>query len=210
MLELKNFLSIFKTASEQLSADITPTPFGCLVVYEIERFEWMWRWRSFIGISVREYRIENIGRKIHLRSLHYIAIFLHPVAKKFSVSQHCNSDSAIIIVLIMFTHYIVNFKLKFIMILEEHLLLLIFTKINRRIQYHFQVPNNHQRRKTRIRRKYRWWYGTPARSATAERIFSSSDRMLEEGRRWLSSKVVDDVLTIRDFRNMVSFALSFK
>ncbi|CAF1494105.1 unnamed protein product [Adineta ricciae] len=44
--------------------------------------------------------------------------------------------------------------------------------------------------------------GVPASSATSERVFSSSGRILEKRRQSLNSDVVDDMLMIRNFRDM--------
>ena len=45
-------------------------------------------------------------------------------------------------------------------------------------------------------------FGIPASSATSERILSASRRLLEDRRQSLSSDVVDNVLLIRNFRNI--------
>lgn len=45
-------------------------------------------------------------------------------------------------------------------------------------------------------------FGVPASSATAERIFSASGRILEKRRQSLNSENVDDILMIRNFRDM--------
>jgi hypothetical protein len=45
-------------------------------------------------------------------------------------------------------------------------------------------------------------FGVPASSATSERIFSSSGRILEKRRQSLSPDIVDDILMIRNFRNI--------
>jgi hypothetical protein len=43
-------------------------------------------------------------------------------------------------------------------------------------------------------------FGIPASSATSERIFSASGRILEERRQTLNCDVVDDMLFLRNFR----------
>jgi hypothetical protein len=45
-------------------------------------------------------------------------------------------------------------------------------------------------------------FGVPASSATSERIFSSSGRILEKRRQSLSPDIVDNILMIRNFRDM--------
>ena len=45
-------------------------------------------------------------------------------------------------------------------------------------------------------------FGIPASSATSERIFSASGRVLDDRRQSLSSDLVDDVLLMRNFRNI--------
>ncbi|CAF1387580.1 unnamed protein product [Rotaria sordida] len=45
-------------------------------------------------------------------------------------------------------------------------------------------------------------FGVPASSATSERVFSSSSRILEKRRQSLNPDVVDDMLMIRNFRDM--------
>jgi len=45
-------------------------------------------------------------------------------------------------------------------------------------------------------------FGIPASSATAERIFSASGRILEKRRQSLNPDNVDDILMIRNFRDM--------
>ncbi|CAF1578565.1 unnamed protein product [Rotaria sordida] len=45
-------------------------------------------------------------------------------------------------------------------------------------------------------------FGIPASSATSERVFSSSSRILEKRRQSLNPDVVDDMLMIRNFRDM--------
>lgn len=44
--------------------------------------------------------------------------------------------------------------------------------------------------------------GVPASSATSERIFSASGRILEERRQNLKESAVDDMLLLRNFRRM--------
>ncbi len=44
--------------------------------------------------------------------------------------------------------------------------------------------------------------GVPASSATSERVFSPSDRVLEKRRQSLNPDIVDDILMIRNFRNI--------
>ena len=44
--------------------------------------------------------------------------------------------------------------------------------------------------------------GIPASSATSERVFSASGRILEERRQNLSGDIVNDILFLRNFRNM--------
>lgn len=44
--------------------------------------------------------------------------------------------------------------------------------------------------------------GVPASSATSERIFSASGRILEERRQNLKERAVDDMLLLRNFRRM--------
>jgi hypothetical protein len=44
--------------------------------------------------------------------------------------------------------------------------------------------------------------GVPASSATSERVFSASGRILEKRRQSLNPDVVDDILIIRNFRDM--------
>ncbi len=50
--------------------------------------------------------------------------------------------------------------------------------------------------------------GVPASSATSERVFSSSGRVLEKRRQSLSPDIVDDILMIRNFRNMQCFVFA--
>jgi hypothetical protein len=45
-------------------------------------------------------------------------------------------------------------------------------------------------------------FGVPASSATSERVFSASGRILEKRRQSLKPNVVDDMLMIRNFRDM--------
>ncbi len=45
-------------------------------------------------------------------------------------------------------------------------------------------------------------FGIPVSSATSERVFSSSDQILEKRRQSLNPDVVDDILMIRNFRDM--------
>ncbi|CAF3882251.1 unnamed protein product [Rotaria sordida] len=44
--------------------------------------------------------------------------------------------------------------------------------------------------------------GVPASSATSERVFSSSGRILEKRRQYLKPDIVDDILMIRNFRDV--------
>ena len=48
----------------------------------------------------------------------------------------------------------------------------------------------------------KWLLGIPASSATSERIFSSTGRVLEARRQNLSGDVVNDILFLRNFRNI--------
>ncbi|CAF1243149.1 unnamed protein product [Rotaria sp. Silwood1] len=48
----------------------------------------------------------------------------------------------------------------------------------------------------------KWLLGIPASSATSEPIFSASGRVLEERRQNLGSDIVNDILFLRNFRNM--------
>jgi hypothetical protein len=45
-------------------------------------------------------------------------------------------------------------------------------------------------------------FGVPASSATSGRVFSSSGRILEKRRQSLSPDIVDDILMLRNFRDM--------
>ncbi|CAF2828633.1 unnamed protein product [Rotaria sp. Silwood2] len=49
----------------------------------------------------------------------------------------------------------------------------------------------------------KWLLGIPASSATNERIFSASGRILEERRQNLNGEIVNDILFLRNFRNML-------
>ena len=48
----------------------------------------------------------------------------------------------------------------------------------------------------------KWLLGIPASSATSERIFSSTGRVLEARRQNLSGDAVNDILFLRKFRNI--------
>ncbi|CAF1561911.1 unnamed protein product [Rotaria magnacalcarata] len=48
----------------------------------------------------------------------------------------------------------------------------------------------------------KWLLGIPANSATSERIFNTSGRVLEERRQNLSGDVVNDILFLKNFRNI--------
>ena len=48
----------------------------------------------------------------------------------------------------------------------------------------------------------KWLLGIPASSATSERVFSASGRVLEERRQNLNGDIVNDILFLRNFRNM--------
>ena len=45
-------------------------------------------------------------------------------------------------------------------------------------------------------------FEVPTKSARSERVFSSFGRVLEKWRQWLNPDVVDDMLMIRNFRDM--------
>jgi hypothetical protein len=88
LVPLVNFLSLFRAASEQLSADTTPTLH--LVV------PWFWKLKNACEINDDDHLLlvqfkhavsKMLDEKIHLTSLHYIATFLYPVTKKFSVRR---------------------------------------------------------------------------------------------------------------------------
>jgi hypothetical protein len=86
---LVNFLSLFKSASEQLSADTTPTIH--LVV------PWFWKLKNACEINDDDDQLlliqfkqavwKMLDEKVHLTPLHYIATFLYPVTKKLPVRQ---------------------------------------------------------------------------------------------------------------------------
>lgn len=87
ILELENFLSIFKTASEQLSADATPTLH--LVVTWFTKLKDLCQCRDDDHLLVSHFKnvvSKMLDEKVHLTPLHYIATLLYPVTKKFSVS----------------------------------------------------------------------------------------------------------------------------
>jgi hypothetical protein len=46
-------------------------------------------------------------------------------------------------------------------------------------------------------------HAVPASSATSERIFSASGRILEERRQNLNEEVVNDILLLRNFRKCI-------
>ena len=48
----------------------------------------------------------------------------------------------------------------------------------------------------------KYLFGVPASSATSERVFSASGRILEKRRQSLDPDIVDDILLIRNFRDM--------
>ena len=87
ILDLVKFLSLFKTASEQLSADSSPTLH--LVV------PWFSKLKSSCEINDNDHLLlvqfktavsKILDNKVYLTSLHYIATFLYPSTKKFLVS----------------------------------------------------------------------------------------------------------------------------
>ncbi len=92
--DLVSFLSEFKTASEQLSADTKPTLH--LVV------PWFFKLKNLCNIQSNDHFLlgqfknaisKMLDEKIHLTSLHYIATFLYPGTKKLLVSQVFSTKS---------------------------------------------------------------------------------------------------------------------
>jgi hypothetical protein len=81
------FLSIFKMASEQLSADQTPTMHLVIPWFsklkracEVEEND------SLLLVQFKNAVNATLDEKVHLAPLHYIATFLHPATKRFAVS----------------------------------------------------------------------------------------------------------------------------
>jgi hypothetical protein len=86
VLDLVKFLSLFKVASEQLSADTSPTLH--LVV------PWFWKLKNsceakaddhLLLAQFKDALLKMLDEKVYLTSLHYIATFLYPATKKFPV-----------------------------------------------------------------------------------------------------------------------------
>jgi hypothetical protein len=86
IIDLVKFLSLFKAASEQLSADTSPTLH--LVV------PWFWKLKNSCvakdddQLLLNQFRkaVSNmLDDKVYLTPLHYIATFLYPATKKLQV-----------------------------------------------------------------------------------------------------------------------------
>lgn len=98
-----NFLSLFKAASEQLSADTTP------ILHFV--VPWFWKLKNACQTDDNDHLLlvqfknavsKMLDEKMHLTSLHYIATFLYPVTKKFSVRRFFSTT---------FSFYFKNFLL---------------------------------------------------------------------------------------------------
>lgn len=87
LVDLAKFLSLFKVASEQLSADTTPTLH--LVVPWFTKLKNSCESKDSEPLLLTQFKSlvsKMLDEKVHLTSLHYIATFLHPATKTFSVS----------------------------------------------------------------------------------------------------------------------------
>jgi hypothetical protein len=101
--DLVKFLSLFKVASEHLSADTSPTLH--LVV------PWVSKLKASCEIQHDDHTLliqfkhavsRMLDEKVHLTSLHYIATFLYPGTKKFSVSRFLFSNTSSFFSVILF------------------------------------------------------------------------------------------------------------
>jgi hypothetical protein len=87
LFDLVKFLSLFKVASEQLSADASPTLH--MVVPWFTKLKNSCEPKADDHVLLGQFKkavSKMLDDKVHLTSLHYIAIFLYPETKKLSVS----------------------------------------------------------------------------------------------------------------------------
>lgn len=87
VLEFVKFLSLFKVASEQLSSDTLPTLH--LVVPWFSKLQISCEVTDndhLLMVQFKNAVSKMLDDKVYLTSLHYIATFLYPITKKFSVS----------------------------------------------------------------------------------------------------------------------------
>ncbi|CAF3949970.1 unnamed protein product [Rotaria sp. Silwood2] len=242
------FLSLFKVASEQLSADTTPTLH--LVVPWFTKLKASCEPKDDEPILLIQFKnavSKMLDEKIYLTPLHYIATFLYPTLSN-SLRKEIYADTRKI--------------LRTLGIQEEDSS--SATKMNdalnnsrKKKKNYFIVQNDVMQEfagdveqdqdsdddsdeidryiKTKLsfskdETLLGWWnkhslifpqlsqlakslFGVPASSATSERIFSSSGRILEKRRQSLKPDVVDDLLMIRNFREILDcfyFALYLK
>ncbi|CAF1199180.1 unnamed protein product [Adineta ricciae] len=242
VIELEKFLSLFKVASEQLSADTSPTLH--LVV------PWFWKLKGsctlkdddhLLLIQLKNAVSKMLDEKIHLTSLHYIATCLYPSTKKLQIlDDNYRTETYADIRKIMITLDIREECLS----LSSEMNSRITNKRSKKMKNNHVVENDvmvefagdveedsddesdeldrYLTTKTSFTKDdtlLKWWkkhslifsqlamlakslFGIPASSATSERVFSSFGRILEKRRQLLSPDVVDDMLMIRNFRDM--------
>ncbi|CAF1152767.1 unnamed protein product [Adineta steineri] len=240
--DVEKFLSLFKVASEQLSADTSPTLH--LVV------PWFWKLKASCipnqddSLLLNQFKnaVSNmLDDKVHLTSLHYIATCLYPATKKLqtledSYRNEIYADIRKIIVTLGIREEnsslssktnskTTNKRLKKkknnfikendVMVefagdpeddsdddsdeLERYLKTkLSFTKDDTIIQWW----NKHSLLFPELALLAKSLLGIPASSATSERIFSASGRILEKRRQSLNPDVVHDMLMMRNFRDI--------
>ncbi|CAF0981740.1 unnamed protein product [Rotaria sordida] len=242
LLDLVKFLFLFKVASEQLSADTSPTLH--LVV------PWFTKLKNSCEIEEGDHLLlvqfknavsRMLDEKIYLTSLHYIATFLYPATKKFltlssSFRDEIYSDTRKMIqtIGIQQEHSTVSStkqtnianktskKKKTNLVIQKDVMQEfagveeedfdddsdeIDRYINTKLSFSSDDTllgwwNKHSLIFPQLALLAKSLLGVPASSATSERVFSSSGRILEKRRQYLKPDIVDDILMIRNFRDV--------
>ncbi|CAF4859520.1 unnamed protein product [Rotaria sp. Silwood1] len=242
ILALVKFLSLFKTASEQLSADTTPTLH--LVVPWFTKLKNSCEQKGDDPLLLIQFKIavsKMLDEKIYLTSLHYIATFLYPVTKKLStlnnkLRNEIYADTRKIIKTLGIqqenrstmstkTIDVVNNsrkKKKNDFFMGDDVMQEFAGEIDEDCDDNLDEIDRYINTKLSFSKDdtlLGWWnkhslifpqlsllaksiFAIPASSATSERIFSSAGRILEKRRQSLKPGVVDDILMIRNFREI--------
>ncbi|CAF0811745.1 unnamed protein product [Didymodactylos carnosus] len=201
--QLCDVLLPFKLGSERFQADLEPTLHLVL--------PWITKLKQHCTkdkegdllpiIQLKKELSLKLDEKTYLTQIHYIATFLHPITKNLSQLSSTKREKVHVDIMAEFANenqdvrdsddekdeieQYLKTKMKFTN--EDKLLgwwkkhSLIYPQLSILAQTLFGVPSS---------------------SATAERVFSSSGRILEKRRQSLSGDTVDDLLFLRNFRKI--------
>ncbi|CAF1020251.1 unnamed protein product [Rotaria sordida] len=200
--DITDLFSVFKIGSEKLSADNVPTLHSVL--------PWFYKFRKSCEIKatdrpciaqLRKKLLKKLDANLWLTDIHYIATFLHPETKSLPKrNKRAKRDD--ISVDDVLKEFISNENLS---IDDEEPYDEVIEYMKRKVNYSSGEDvlswwKKHSCIYSQLSRLALALLSIPASSATSERIFSETGRILEARRQLLSAESLDSLVFLRNFR----------